>query len=134
MTWSKAAAYAMLAVYEIARRSRAESGAPGVQAHEIARRYKLPLAYASKVMGQLARAGVLRSDRGPRGGFRLNRDADKISLWDVLEAVEEFTAPPRKSSHGFPPALQSLLQKSFKESEAQLRLTFGRFSMTDAVR
>lgn len=48
----------------------------------------VPAAYLAKVLQQLVRTGVLRSVRGPAGGFQLARPAQEICLWDVLAAVE----------------------------------------------
>jgi Rrf2 family protein len=86
MLRTKASTYAILAVAEIAKRQQ-ESNA-GVQAGEIARSLQLPAAYAAKVLTQLARADVLHSDRGPRGGFRLTRSPNTIDLLEVIEAVD----------------------------------------------
>ena len=83
---SKATSYAILAAAEIARRKSSPTG-PGVQASDVAELYDLPTAYAAKVMGQLAKAQILRSDRGPRGGFRLARPPEKINLLEMFEAV-----------------------------------------------
>jgi len=83
MFQSKANSYALLALIEV---SRGETNT-GVQAHHVAARYNLPTAYAAKVMSQLAKAGVLRSDRGPRGGFTLARPAKNINLLSILEAL-----------------------------------------------
>ena len=83
---SKSSIYALLAVLEIAKR-RAGGDDGGVQAGQIAEQYDLPSAYAAKVMSQLARAKVLQSERGPRGGFKLRRPAEKITLWQVIDAV-----------------------------------------------
>ena len=48
----------------------------------------VPLPTAQKLMGRLASAGLLSSTRGTGGGFRLAREADGISLADIIEAVE----------------------------------------------
>jgi len=48
----------------------------------------VPLPTAQKLMGRLASAGLLASSRGAAGGFELARAADKISLADIVEAVE----------------------------------------------
>jgi Rrf2 family nitric oxide-sensitive transcriptional repressor len=45
-------------------------------------------AHLSKVLQRLTRAGLVESVRGPRGGFRLTREADKITLLQVWEAIE----------------------------------------------
>ncbi len=48
----------------------------------------VPLPTAQKLMGRLAAAGLLDSARGTGGGFRLAREAQGISLADIIEAVE----------------------------------------------
>ena len=48
----------------------------------------MPLEYLLKILGQLVRANILRSKRGPRGGFSLARAAKKISMLEIIEAVE----------------------------------------------
>ena len=83
---SKATSYAILAATEVARRRPGANG-KGVQASEVAELYDLPTAYAAKVMSELAKAQVLRSDRGPRGGFQLARAPEKITLLEMFEAV-----------------------------------------------
>jgi Rrf2 family protein len=50
--------------------------------------YELPSAYLSKLLKSLVRAGILDSTTGPRGGFRLARPPDDITVLDIMEAVE----------------------------------------------
>ena len=45
-------------------------------------------AHLSKVLQRLVREGLVRSIRGPRGGFALARQPDKIRLIEVYEAIE----------------------------------------------
>jgi Rrf2 family protein len=59
-----------------------------VPAEEISPKYDIPLEYLLKILQQLVRANVLRSKRGPRGGFSLAKSTSKISLLEVLEAVD----------------------------------------------
>jgi len=44
--------------------------------------------FLSKVLQQLVRAGLIRSQRGSRGGYALALSASNISLLDVVEAME----------------------------------------------
>lgn len=44
--------------------------------------------YLSKILHSLARAGVLSSERGPRGGFRLALPADQLTLAAIAEPFE----------------------------------------------
>jgi Rrf2 family protein len=93
---SKASTYAILAVIEVARhQSEASPGNGCMRAAEIAEHFDLPGAYAAKVMTQLVRADILHSDRGPRGGFRLTRPAEAISVLEIIEAVDgQFEVDP----------------------------------------
>ncbi|QYN36198.1 Rrf2 family transcriptional regulator [Pseudonocardia sp. DSM 110487] len=50
--------------------------------------YDLPAAYLNKQVQSLVRAGIASSVPGPRGGFRLARPAERISLLDVVTAIE----------------------------------------------
>ncbi len=49
---------------------------------------KLSKAHVMKLVAQLGRAGVLTTVRGRGGGFRLGRSPDKISVGDIVRAVE----------------------------------------------
>ena len=49
--------------------------------------------HLAKVMQQLAKAGLVKAVRGPKGGFALNRPADEISFLDIFEAVEAKISP-----------------------------------------
>lgn len=54
----------------------------------LCRRQGMPAAYGAKVVQALARAGLVVTTRGARGGVRLSRPPEAISLLDVVEAVE----------------------------------------------
>ncbi len=58
-------------------------------AAEISRRIQAPRNYLGKLLGKLSRAGLLEGQRGAAGGFRLARSASEISLFDVLDPVED---------------------------------------------
>jgi len=59
-----------------------------VPAAKLAAFYGLPAAYLNKQLQALARAGIVSSTSGPRGGFRLARAAERITLLDVVVAIE----------------------------------------------
>lgn len=54
----------------------------------IAEAEDLPAPYLGKVFRDLSRAGVLHSAKGPRGGYRLARSADSITLLDVKRVID----------------------------------------------
>ena len=55
---------------------------------DVADAVEAPRGYLAKILGDLARAGVLESSRGPTGGFRLNFEPEAIALSDVVTAIE----------------------------------------------
>ncbi len=55
---------------------------------EIAKELSLPPQFLSKILGTLAVEGILMSQRGRAGGFRLARKAEEISLLDVIEPFD----------------------------------------------
>ncbi|MGG4491233.1 RrF2 family transcriptional regulator [Metabacillus idriensis] len=44
--------------------------------------------YLSKIFGKLAKAGIVSSVPGVKGGYRLAKSPEEISFWDVVKAVE----------------------------------------------
>jgi Rrf2 family protein len=63
-------------------------GDRAIPAQRLAEFYGLPDAYLAKILKLLVKAGLLTSSSGPRGGFRLARAADAITVLDVVNAVE----------------------------------------------
>ncbi len=84
MKISRSTGYALIAVGYVAQNYK--EGA--VLAARISKEYNIPLEYLLKILQQLVRANVLRSKRGPRGGFFLARPAENITMLEVIEAVD----------------------------------------------
>jgi Rrf2 family protein len=75
--------YALRAVIELA------AAGPGhVTADQLARTQVIPGKFLEAILTQLRRAGLVRSQRGPEGGFWLARPASEISLADVIRAID----------------------------------------------
>lgn len=55
---------------------------------EVASAINVSEPYLRKVFQQLSRGGILSSQRGAKGGFRLARDSESISLKDIVETIE----------------------------------------------
>jgi Rrf2 family iron-sulfur cluster assembly transcriptional regulator len=56
---------------------------------DIARRQAISLSYLEQLFAQLRKRGLVRSSRGPGGGYRLGRGANDIAVVDVIGAVDE---------------------------------------------
>jgi Rrf2 family protein len=59
-----------------------------VTAKRLAAFYELPTAYLNKQLQALTRAGILTSTSGPKGGFQLAKAPNKITLLDVVVAID----------------------------------------------
>jgi Rrf2 family protein len=60
---------------------------------DISKRQEISDLYLEQLFNRLKTAGLLRSVRGPRGGFMLNKPAVEIKLIDIFEAMEGPVAP-----------------------------------------
>ncbi len=58
---------------------------------------QIPNKYLESILGELRRGGLLRSQRGPDGGYRLARPATEISIADVIRALDGELANVRGS-------------------------------------
>src|SRR6185295_2459342 len=80
---SKKADYALLAMGHLA--AHADRNA---SARELAESYDIPAELLAKVLQKLVRARLLASHQGIRGGYGLGRPADRISVADVIQAID----------------------------------------------
>jgi Rrf2 family protein len=76
---------ALEAVLDIAYGARSEP----VQAKRLTGRQGLGHRYLESAMQKLVREGILKGVRGPRGGYRLARERRRISVGDIVRALEE---------------------------------------------
>ncbi len=59
-----------------------------VMANEIARARRIPRCFIAKILRKLTRAGIVKSYRGVKGGFKLARSPEMTNLLEVIEAIE----------------------------------------------
>lgn len=82
---SKLADYGLVLMTQFLRESRDEEN---LSARQLAAETSLPLPAVSKVLKALSREGLLVSHRGAGGGYSLSRQPERISVGEVLTAVE----------------------------------------------
>lgn len=59
-----------------------------VQITDVSVRWQIPESFLRKIVPQLTRAGLIRSQRGTGGGIQLAKRAEELTLLDVIQAVE----------------------------------------------
>ncbi len=77
--------YAVMALADLAVRS---TGKP-VSLADIATRQEISLSYLEQLFGKLRRGGLVKSVRGPGGGYLLSRQASETRISDIVLAVDE---------------------------------------------
>ncbi|BCW89505.1 HTH-type transcriptional regulator IscR [Alphaproteobacteria bacterium SO-S41] len=77
--------YAVMAITDLAKFSSARP----VSLADIAARQEISLSYLEQLFAKLRRAGLVRSVRGPGGGYRLARSAAETRVAEVILAVDE---------------------------------------------
>ncbi|MEO6433539.1 MAG: Rrf2 family transcriptional regulator [Sphingomicrobium sp.] len=65
-----------------------EGGGLPVQLGRIAETQRIPPKYLELIMLDLKKFGIVKSIRGPKGGYRLAREAEAISFGEVVRALE----------------------------------------------
>ncbi|MBV9991468.1 MAG: Rrf2 family transcriptional regulator [Alphaproteobacteria bacterium] len=78
--------YAVMAMADLAAH---EEGARPVSLADIAQRQEISLSYLEQLFAKLRRGGLVRSVRGPGGGYRLSRPSGEIRVADIIVAVDE---------------------------------------------
>lgn len=78
----------VLLAHLASERSRNPDECAPQNARELAQQVGLPLPVVSKVLKQLARAGILESHRGAKGGFTLTRRPEDLSVVELVTALD----------------------------------------------
>jgi Rrf2 family transcriptional regulator, cysteine metabolism repressor len=76
--------YAIRALTELAR----TGGAGPVPIGELARRRDIPVQFLEQLFAVLRRAGILRSQRGVKGGYAFAREPGEVTVLEVVELLD----------------------------------------------
>lgn len=84
MKFSKKSRYGLIALIDLSVNSKTDH----VALNSIAERNGLSSQYLEQIFAALRRAGIVKSVKGPQGGYLLGREAGKITVSEILEALE----------------------------------------------
>ena len=88
---------------------------------ELAETTEAPRSVLEQVMPVLRAAGIVRSTRGPEGGYRLNNPADQITLERVVRLFEGQLAPIGYATRHNPDPCPDIVARSLRETWADVR-------------
>ena len=106
MRLSRTVAYAVQAMLQLAQ---AEGETP-VPCSRLAAEGGMPERFLLQILRSLVTHGILESTRGVEGGYRLERNADEITLLDVIEAIDGPLTSTLPIVEGLPRECQAKLQ------------------------
>jgi Rrf2 family protein len=112
----RAARAALLAVLDIALHAR---GRP-VSSKELAARHALPPRRLEGLLQALVHAGVLKSLRGPSGGYELARERRRLTLADILRVALGVDEEEGVEPNIAPVSLEAAITPALQEIEAEL--------------
>ncbi|MFY0400488.1 MULTISPECIES: Rrf2 family transcriptional regulator [Brevundimonas] len=90
--------YAVMAMADLAKNGTDRA----VSLAEIAARQEISLSYLEQLFARLRKGGLVKSVRGPGGGYRLAREAGEMIVADIVLAVDEPIRATRCAAHGTP--------------------------------
>ena len=88
---------------------------------ELAEQIEAPPSVLEQVMPTLRTAGIVRSVRGPTGGYRLNRPAEEITLERVVRLFQGQLAPIGYATRRNPDPCPEMVARSLREAWVEVR-------------
>ncbi len=120
--------YALLALLELA--SQYDKGEP-LQIRQIAAQQNIPDRYLEQLLASLRRCGLVRSQRGAKGGYLLAREPWKINLLEVVTCIEGLDAglPENDST---PKTLENeVVRDVWKEAQEASQSVLQKYTLKD---
>ena len=97
-----------------------EGGGP-LKLDEIARRTAVPLSVLEQVMPTMRTAGLVRSERGPSGGYRLNKKPEEITLERIVRLFQGPLAPISFATRHSPEPCPMMIGCTLREVWEEIR-------------
>ncbi len=126
---SNASEYALRAVVWLA-----QNPSQAQKVREIAEGTQAAPGYLVKVLQALVKADILSAQRGSRGGFTLKRDTRKLTVLEIINAIDPFeritSCPLELKSHG---VNLCLMHRKIDDAVATIEASFGSVTVADLL-
>lgn len=101
----------------------------------IAERQEIPLAYLEQIFARLKKAGLVKSVRGPGGGYMLGKAATEMNVAEIMVAADEPIKMTRCDEHSHQGCMAAkarcLTHDLWEGLTAQMRLYLGSITLAD---
>lgn len=130
MKYSKATNYALHSMVHLAMASTNEA----VRVEDLAKRQKLSPTYLSKILTKLAKAGLITSTPGVKGGYRLLRSPEECTFLDIIQAIEGHESLLNCTmSHDGKWNRECLIERAVADAEDKLKDELARKTIADIL-
>ncbi|WP_375477479.1 RrF2 family transcriptional regulator [uncultured Nostoc sp.] len=120
--------YAILALLEMA--AHYESGEP-LQIRQIAAQQNIPDRYLEQLLATLRRGGIVKSQRGSKGGYLLTREPRKIILFEILECLEGLEAQAGEENVNSQSIDSSVIEEIWQEASRAANSVLQKYTLQD---
>jgi Rrf2 family iron-sulfur cluster assembly transcriptional regulator len=107
------------------------AGDAPVQSADLTARLGIPRRYLEPVLQQMVRDGVLASNRGPRGGYRLARERGRITVGEIVRVVRAAEGSEGGPEEAGSPLGDRVVRPLFAEAEAELMARLDAVTLQD---
>ncbi|HEY9780999.1 MAG TPA: Rrf2 family transcriptional regulator [Leptolyngbyaceae cyanobacterium] len=118
--------YALLALLELA--THYHSGEP-LQIRQIAAQQNIPDRYLEQLLATLRRGGVVKSQRGAKGGYILAREPWKINLLEVLTCLDGLDAGASEQEAKPKTVESAVVQEIWQEAQQAANLILQKYTL-----
>jgi Rrf2 family protein len=120
--------YAILALLEMA--THYQNGEP-MQIRQIANQQNIPDRYLEQLLATLRRGGIIKSQRGSKGGYLLAREPRKITVLDILECLEGLDIKIAEDNTNPKTADSGIIDEIWQEARQAANLVLEKYSLED---
>jgi Rrf2 family protein len=120
--------YAILALLEMA--TYYNSGEP-MQIRQIATQQNIPDRYLEQLLATLRRGGIVKSQRGAKGGYLLAREPRKISIFEILTCLEGLDSPKAEENTNLKTVDNFVVEEIWQEASQAASLVWQKYSLQD---
>jgi Rrf2 family protein len=120
--------YAISALIELA--AHHSSGEP-LQIRQISAQQKIPDRYLEQLLAALRRCGLVRSQRGAKGGYVLAREPWKITLLEIMNCLEGSDAEPIDTDSALKTVECAIIREIWQEAHHAANTVLQRYTLQD---
>ncbi len=120
--------YALLSLLELA--AHRSNGEP-VQIRQIALRQNIPDRYLEQLLANLRRHGLVRSQRGAKGGYLLAREPWRITLLEIVDCIEGLSPQPPGSTQKVETIERAVIYEAWQEANQAARAILKNYTLQD---